>query len=87
MHQFKLTLPWQDVRMAVEEAQRDLCSSAGAAVASNHSDLKEQLGCINWLLGPMECRGWTESRAPQFSPEYREPDLHESADRRWQQVV
>lgn len=40
VHQLQLTLPRQDVRVAVVEAQRDLSPGVGAAIATNHSDLR-----------------------------------------------
>lgn len=40
MHELQLTLPWQDVRVTIVEAQWDLRTSIGAAVATNHSDLR-----------------------------------------------
>ena len=39
MHQLKLALPRQDVRVAIVETQWDLCPCVGAAVATDHSDL------------------------------------------------
>lgn len=39
VHQFQLTLPWQDVGMAIVKAQWNLGTGIGAAIAANHSDL------------------------------------------------
>lgn len=41
VHQLEVTLPRENVGVAVVEAERDLGPSVGAAVAADHSDLKD----------------------------------------------